>query len=50
MEEKKDANAVVEKEDLSEPMVYTYAGNALGKKLKKWALKNIHRGLKKYVK
>jgi hypothetical protein len=31
-------------------MVFIYADSVLEKKQKRWGLKNIHRGLEKYVK
>lgn len=50
MVETRDVNDVAENEVLSEPMVFTFAGNVSEKKPKKWASKNIHRRLKKHVK
>jgi hypothetical protein len=47
MVETKDANDVAENEVLSEPMVFTYAGNVSEKRQKKWASENIHRRLEK---
>jgi hypothetical protein len=47
MAETKDAKDAEENAALSEPMVFTYADNALEKKPKKWVLRNIHRRLKK---
>ncbi len=50
MVETKDAKDAEEKEGLSELMDFIYVDNVLEKKQKKWALKNIHRSLKNYVK
>lgn len=47
MVETKDAKDAAENVALSEPMVFIYAGNASEKKPKNWALRNIHRRLKK---
>ena len=47
MAETRDVKDAVENVALSGPMVFTYADNASEKKPKKWALRNIHRRLKK---
>ena len=44
MAESKDVKDVVEKEALLGHMVSICADNASVKKLKKWVLKNIHKG------
>ena len=46
----KDAKDAEEKEVSSELMDFIYADNVLEKKQRKWALKNIHRRRKNYVK
>jgi hypothetical protein len=43
MVELKDAIDAVGKEALFDCMVYIFADNVSGKKLKKWDLKNIHK-------
>jgi len=44
MAKSKDARDAAEKEVLSEHMAYTCADNVSEKKLKKWDLRNIHKG------